>query len=51
MIHARRYDDTFVLLQEGLPPKVFRGATHAYQLVAPRSPDEGLEAFGRDHIS
>lgn len=46
MTHARRYDDTFVLLTESAAPFVFRGATHAYQLTSRESPDLDHDLLG-----
>lgn len=46
MTHARRYDDTFVLLTEAAEPFVFRGATHAYQLTSRESPDLDHDLLG-----
>jgi len=42
LVHAMRYDDSFVLLVPGEAPEVFRGATHAYQTFAAHSPDGGV---------
>ena len=38
LIHAMRYDDTFVLLVPGQPPEVFPGATHAYEVSSSKAP-------------
>jgi hypothetical protein len=46
MTHARRYDDTFVLLTIADAPFVFRGATHAYQLTSRESPDLDHDLLG-----
>ena len=48
MIHAMRYDDTFVLLQGDAEPFVFRGATHAYQLLSSDAPNADLK--GQDDV-
>jgi hypothetical protein len=42
LVHAMRYDDSFVLLVAGQRPEVFCGATHAYQTFAAHSPDGGV---------
>ena len=46
--HAPLYDDAFVLLQEGAPPFLFRGATHPYQIDSKASAD--LDGDGRKDV-